>query len=147
MQHFFKMQLVAVMIFSIGFSSCNKKDSTPKTDTKTLLTARTWKITEKAADDNMNGKIDANEFHSLDGAFAEITLFPDGGGNKSFRGEFGLRWTLKDDRNIQVEYSDGNNAIVYNWRIDKLTDKEFNYLETDDRNNNTIIFAFNCIPK
>ena len=75
------------MIFALGFSSCSKKDSTPKPDPQTLLIGKIWKITEKAEDGNKNGKADANEYHALDtGTLAEITLSTGGVGNENFRG-------------------------------------------------------------
>ena len=121
MKPFLKMNLAAVLIFTLGFSSCSKKDSTPKPDTNTLLTGKIWEIKEKAEDDNKNGKIDANEYHLLDAnVIADITLSSGGGGTDTFRGFWGLKWSLLDNQNIKVLYTRG--AEFFNWHIVKLTD-------------------------
>lgn len=141
------MQLIIAVIFTLGSSSCSKKDNTPKPDTQTLLTGKTWRITEKAEDENKDGKLDAGEYHVVDvGTGAEIRLSAGGGGFQEFRGGRSLQWSLSDNQNMKVNINYINGSELFNWHIIKLTDTEFDFVETT-YNDNVITFGFHCTPK
>ncbi|HEY5368342.1 MAG TPA: hypothetical protein VIJ75_05055 [Hanamia sp.] len=147
MKQLFKMQLTVVVIFTLNFSSCSKKDSTPKPDSQTLLIGKIWKITEKAEDENKNGKLEANEYHALDAnTIGEITLSTGGVGNEMFRGDWALQWSLLDDQNMKVNINYINGSEFFNWHIVKLTDTEFDFVETT-YTDKVITFGFHCTPK
>lgn len=104
--------LSALLVISIGLSSCAKKE---KPDTLFTRLIGTWKQVKQATDDNNNGTIDDWEITPLDPNLTNTMEFgkdSTGIDKKTYSLDLKFQWHILGESSIQLNY-EANDTVIY----------------------------------